>query len=237
MKRTPRWTLAHTLALPLVLVACSGEAPTVPGPVRPAFTLSAAQFLPEEYEESLWIPDDGNEIPDEAAWRCPDDPRGLPTSRPARLGVLIGDPPNDHVVTFVFDGPKPFLRYVGLYGIWPIGEFSIPTTLSENYQWAAHGPLRMACRGRYYRLPGGLLWTGTFLTLGVASVVPANLPPPNSGDPPGGGGDGTYVYYQECTGYLNYERGADDRWHLVGLSQVTCTSTPIWIPNGGEYEI
>lgn len=207
-----------TLALAQLLVACSGEVPTTASPLRPAISLnvSVLQFLPEEYEETLWIPDDGDDIPDQVAWRCPDDRRSPPTSRPARLGVLIGNPPDDHVVTFVFDGPKPFLRYAGFHGVWPIGEFGIPTTLSEDYQWAAHGPLRMACRGRYFRLPGGLFWTGSFLTLGVASVVPANLPPQN-GPPGSGGGDPPSEPNEpHCAWYRDFVVYSDGSWDWWG---------------------
>lgn len=220
----------------LFLASCGRETPTSETSPRPSIRLSVGQFIPEEYEDELLIPDDSSTVED-AAWRCPDDPRGNPTSRPAKLGVIVGDPPDDHVVTFIFDGPKPFIKYVGMYGAWPIGEFYVEETLSEDLKWVARGPLRMACRGRYYRLPAALIWTGTFLTLGVNSVVPSNLPPGGGGGGSGGGSGGTYVYYHECTGYLNYERGVDDRWYLVGLSEVSCTSTPIWVPNGGEYEI
>lgn len=51
-KRHSQLTVVHALAQALLLAACVTEVPTTTTPLAPGFSLSVAQFLPEEYEVS-----------------------------------------------------------------------------------------------------------------------------------------------------------------------------------------
>jgi hypothetical protein len=111
--------------------------------------------------------------------------------RPVELGVQVGNPPNDHIAHFVFAWFKPFIAYSPERLRWgggflPVGYFGpVPETLSEaDGRYVAYGTLSIACNGRYYRLPGGRLWTGTYLVLRVQHVRESGLYPPTDGDGP-----------------------------------------------------